>query len=377
LATTAIDRLRSMLNSVDEGFRLETDVVVKMLSTVYSIFVRQGEPIRDRDLLDGNTVRKMAAWLESHWDLIEGGLVGVGRQMVELDLKFNVHYRSMNALILIASWRLTYDFWAEQNGVPSQTRDILLQNGDRMLRRSAEYWMVLNQWAGTWSSGTDEATVDYSKRIADSAKQSSDTTHAQFHASACLRLAEWLIALGGKAKEFIESLQAEDRNTVGMYRVPLAIWQREEPKRSAAATCVLIGASTRKAPSIEVDHILPWGVWDGATKEGDSGELRTLGNSIGNCTLLSKTFNVTKSKKSLDTWLSELKTMDGFDPDAWKQALQIPAELAAVDQENARESIQEVCELIKKREWEIKSGLYTYIEKCKERVLTSGEDQTP
>jgi hypothetical protein len=364
-AIKAIESLRSALNALDNNLRLETDAVVRMLSTSWSVFERDGAPVRDRDLLDGKTVRAMAAWLKASWDTLHLGLVGVARRLVELELRFNVHYRSVNALTLLANWRLTYDLWALKHGLGSQARDVLLANADRALKQHAEHWMILSQWSGRWARGTDAAVANYMKRLADLYKHATTLSDENtFHIRMKDELRAWLRELQPDALDFVNTLKAEDRQTVGMYRVPLTLWQRQDNARQEAASQALVAVSTRKVPDIEVDHILPWSVWDKLTTGASEQELRDWGNSIGNCVLLTKTFNISKGTKTLDEWLAELQGLEHFDAPRWKRALCIPEEMAQFRQAADNGAPQKLAKLIQDRENLIKAGLREYVESC-------------
>lgn len=165
-AVSEIDLLRQRINAADENLRLGSDGIVKMLSTAWSVFQRDGAPVRDRDLLDGVTVRALATWLESHWAVISTGLAGVTSTLQNLGLRFGNHYRSINALTLLAIWRLSYDLWVANQAISSQDRDLLLKNADLHLERYAEAWILFSQWAGNWAQRTDDTVTGYMKSLA-------------------------------------------------------------------------------------------------------------------------------------------------------------------------------------------------------------------
>lgn len=362
-AADAIEKLRKALISADEELPLKTDGVVKMLSLLWSVFERNGVPVLDRDLLDGFTVQAMAQWLESHWGMIENGVPGICELVGQLGIKFNLQYRSINALTLIAGWRLATDLWTERQELKPQHRDVCLKVADDLLTRYVESWLVLSQWGGLWSKGTDEATADYAARLSSCIRNSYHKTDYSLASGAFeAELLSWLADLRVPAKEYVRNLRADDRNAVGMYRVALTIWQRLEESRRFAANRVLTASSTRKAPSIEVDHVISWKVWEALTEAEDKDELKDYGNSLGNCLLLTKTFNITKGKKTLDAWLTELKDISEFDADKWKRSLEIPADMAAILTDGSTDSLRGLCNLIEVRERSIKSGLESWVD---------------
>jgi hypothetical protein len=175
-------------------------------------------------------------------------------------------------------------------------------------------------------------------------------------------LRTWLTELRNDALEFVGTLKADDRQTVGMYRVPLALWQRQDNARQKAAIQTLVAASTRKVPDIEVDHILPWSIWNALTSGDSEQDLRDWGNSIGNCLLLTKTFNISKGTKTLDEWLAELQDLEGFDATHWKRMMRIPVIMARFDYGEGKAALQRLVKLIRARERVIKAGLREYVE---------------
>lgn len=357
-AVSEIDLLRQHINAADENLRLGSDGIVKMLSTAWSVFQRDGDPVRDRDLLDGVTVRALATWLEKHWFVISTGLAGVTGSLQNLGLRFGNHYRSVNALTLLAIWRLSYDLWVSNQTISSQDRDLLLKNADLHLEHHAEAWILFSQWAGNWAQRTDDTVSGYMKGLAACLKQCGQVDYNQFHKVMKALLCDWVSGLQEKTIEYIDRLQADDRGSVSSYRVALALWQREDAARNSASQVSLKAICTRKQPDIEVDHIVPWSHWESLTDSEQLSKLRTVGNSIGNCTLLSKTFNVTKHAKPLDTWLSELQPMEGFDPCQWKHDLWIPSMMAgSVDQSN----LHKIARLILLREKKIKMDLKRFV----------------
>jgi hypothetical protein len=60
--------------------------------------------------------------------------------------------------------------------------------------------------------------------------------------------------------------------------------------------------------------------------------------------------------------LAELEGMHDFDVDEWKQRLEIPSELAAINKDVPVGALENVCALIKTREESIKSQLVAGID---------------
>lgn len=360
-AVNEIEKLRRNINATDENLRLGSDAIVKILSIAWSVFERGGRPVRDRDLLDGRTVRELAEWLKAHWQVISPALAGVASFIQNLGLKFNLHYRSINAFTLLAIWRLSYELWVETYIPTGQNRDILLSNADLQLENQAESWMIFSQWAGKWAQRTDDTVEAYMRSLATCWQQGNILQQDAYHELMIQTLASWLTGLKDEALRYIDKLEVDDRARVSTYRVAINLWQREDTKRAAASKVVLCALSTRRQPDIEVDHIVPWSRWEQMTRDNKFEDARIVGNSIGNCSLLTKTFNVTKNAKSLDEWLQNLKPITNFDSDQWKRDMWIPKGMADLD---ADSKVNSLVRLIKLREKKIKEDLKNIIVKA-------------
>ena len=114
------------------------------------------------------------------------------------------------------------------------------------------------------------------------------------------------------AVNFLSTLDVDERHQVRFYYTALWLWNRLDKKRWKSAKLALRQQSKRKG-IIEVDHIVACQLWDRKLKvlgtvEDDEkiSELATKINELGNCMLLEKNFNISKSDKPLGDFLSDI-----------------------------------------------------------------------
>src|SRR5208283_5383548 len=85
----------------------------------------------------------------------------------------------------------------------------------------------------------------------------------------------------------------------------------------------------KSKPTIEVDHIVSYAFWEkkiaNAENESDDDAI-ALVNRLGNCALLEKNFNISKSDRGLKSFLAQIHEViqKKIRIDAWCAALEIP-----------------------------------------------------
>ena len=142
----------------------------------------------------------------------------------------------------------------------------------------------------------------------------------------------------------LASMNADDRQQVRTYYTGLWIWNRLEQKRWEKAKLALRQESRRRN-FLEVDHIVAWDLWrsklDAVRVQLQSGgvnpdqpdidELAPKCNELGNCMLLEKNFNISKSNKPLAEFLEDAPEFKESELtiDEWASALDL--EMAQVD----------------------------------------------
>lgn len=326
-AEEAITKLSNVCVQADSGLNLAPDEIVKALSFIWSVFGidRKGALVRDRDLLDGATVRSMADWLYDEMDAVNKAFEVTMDTLAEQGLMFGEVYRSVNALTVLLACATGFELLRKR--LQTCTTEELASSiaMQLFLRSTSQPWFVLSQWAGEWTKGTDETMAAYAKALSEkwsALERETLLAEAQRSWSAVFRPSFQI--LQPKAAAYIKSLEFEERGQVRGYRLPLWLWNRLNDARAEYSGLVLRD-HTKGKTSVEVDHIVSWNLWEQAFV--NNADVLKVANRLGNCTLLEKTFNISKGKESLETWLNKIAD---FPSAEWKSSLKIPELMANV-----------------------------------------------
>jgi hypothetical protein len=157
---------------------------------------------------------------------------------------------------------------------------------------------------------------------------------------------------------------------VGLYRNLLWVWHRLDSDRWEKSQVQLrVGKSKANA---EVDHVVSFALWEKKLQSGlpkeipEQEEALSLANRLGNCSLLEKNFNISKSDKTLKLFLSQIHEVreNKIRIDAWCAALAIPQALLDPSVAN----VDEIMEAIENRDKEIRTDLADFVRGQRVRV---------
>ena len=98
------------------------------------------------------------------------------------------------------------------------------------------------------------------------------------------------------------------REQVSQYLFPLWVWHRLDAARSEHSKLVL--QDGKKAPSTEVDHLVAARAWERLLEplvNEEREEYAATANDLGNCWLMDKNFNISKSDGSLEAFLKKVE----------------------------------------------------------------------
>ena len=127
----------------------------------------------------------------------------------------------------------------------------------------------------------------------------------------------------------------------------------------------------RQKGDLEVDHTVAHALWERKVKamppkdDDEEQELMQVINDLGNCSLLEKTFNISKSSRTLKEFIGEVHEFrEGtIDPVKWREALGIAVEMF----DPTVASVVEIREEIEKRDEAIRTELTAFVEGKRER----------
>ncbi|HTQ06647.1 MAG TPA: DUF262 domain-containing protein [Polyangiaceae bacterium] len=302
------------------------DELVQAVSVFWSILCNDGKVLGPKDLLRGETVSPMAQELVTRWDVIATNFERCAEILEDVELEYSNQFESLNAVIVLAAWRLTGAQWLATSELRHMQRDAFAKTLDEITLASAERWIAGSHWAGRWRAG--RALEGYAKDLATDwgslQAKVDDTAAITIFES---RMNAWLSELVTDATSFVSNVRAERREDVRVYFLPLWIWHRLEARRAECSNLQL--PKTRKVLQLDVDHIISVDYWkknflEEATSEESEDRIAAM-NEIGNCFLLEKNFNISKSAQVLLDFIGQLHEIGSakLSLKDWREALSI------------------------------------------------------
>ena len=374
-AAKCFDELREGLEDFD--LSLTTEELVSAVSFIWAVQFRSGKLLGKQDLLKGEAIRPMASQISENWPLVVEALTTVSAQIRDRRLRFGDHYQSLNAMQFLWAIYFSEAFWRKGRPLNELEKDALEKRLAAMFDELADRWLICSGWAGLWASGTAETMNGLAARLSNCVAGLSDVPHGS---TAIHRLQQHLeLEVHGLEKgavEYINTLRAADRKQVRNYYSALWIWNRLEMSRWANAKLAL-REKRRKPSTLHVDHVVAWGLWRKKLQNQEEVSLEPqaipnpeeqeqIVNSIGNCLLLEKNFNISKSDKPLNSFLNnvhEFKTGQ-LAVDNWAAALDL--NMAQVD--SAATPATDLASLFASRAEKIRSNLVEFVRGSKARI---------
>lgn len=314
-----------------ERVDLQIDELVGSVSLIWAILFNDGKLLTDRDLLQGDKVRPMAKDLSANWHVISNSLTRGATCLDDIGVHYGVTFNSINSLSLFWASIVLAEKWDSAAGLSVPARDAFDKLLDEQIRSFADRWILLSQWAGRWGTASGKVLAAYAQGLAEDWATIRDTHVVEDVLEAlATRFEKWLADLRRDASAFIQNINVEERTSVRQYFVPLWLWHRLDKKRSIFSQKPLKHDPKKKGVKSEVDHIVAVKIWEdklleGATKQDITDEEIGEINHVGNCILLEKSFNISKGKSSLRSFLlqvHEFKTAK-ISLQEWAKALAI------------------------------------------------------
>jgi hypothetical protein len=139
-------------------------------------------------------------------------------------------------------------------------------------------------------------------------------------------------ALEADAINGIQTIQVRRRELVRVYYAPLWVWHRLDAKRWKMSKIQLRSAQPG-AMSLDVDHSVAHAIWERKIEQGlptgvtEKDEALAIVNQLGNCSLLEKSFNISKSDRTLRAFMEEVHEFKEDKPllNEWAAALGVAA----------------------------------------------------
>jgi len=285
----------------------------------------------------------MAANVSMNWHLVVDAATRISAHAKDRGLRFREHYQSVNALSYLWAWYFIALHWGSQRKLKETDKDALEKRLAESLDKYMDRWLICSQWAGVWASSSAASLGKYASGLAACAQGLGENPDVISASNALAGQIEAdLKEIEQAAVNFLSTMNADDRQQVRTYYTALWLWNRLDKTRWDSAKIALRQKSRRKS-GVEVDHIVSYDLWnnklaalpdtppaiDGELLGFQIEDLRPRVNEIGNCMLLEKNFNISKSNSTLKNFLESVHEFK-------EQKLKLPDWAAALDLDMAQ-----------------------------------------
>lgn len=366
--------LQAELNS--QGLELDIDGLVSSVSFIWAVIHNGGKVLTNRDLLQGDIIRPMGATLSGDWDLLAATISNVARIVKERGLIDGKVFGSINALAVF--WAVAYQFTRRGNALVVEylERDSMQREADRLICLYLDRWLAASTWAQRWAISSAKVLPNYAQELAsDEPSYAAATTIAAAATVHQRQLSALIDGVRADAEEHITNrLGVEDRGQVSQYFGPLWLWHRLDSQRwNSSKQQLQIGKAKAE---IDVDHVVSVKIWnnrdipDGVIPEEESHD--SVINSLGNCVLLQKSFNIIKSADPLRTFINKVHGFKGSpeNVEPWANKLGITKNLLDGNSSDIRQMVNDV----KARDAGIRADLIKFLRGETTRVDPLGAD---
>jgi hypothetical protein len=358
---------------LDLRLDLELDELVRAASFVWSVSSNEGRLLANSDLLKGDVIRPMASALSRRWNTVQSSFISGANALAQRSLDYGPrgHFSSLYALAVLWAWLYVAELWKADHALTELDRDDFEKRCSSSVATYVDRWIMCSQWAGVWSESSTTKVEMYAKDLTELLKTVANSNSAsQVHGKWDECFKKFVENLTADATSNLSTVIASSRERVGLYRNFLWVWHRLDTDRWEKSQVQLrVGKSKANA---EVDHVVSFALWEKKLQSGlpkevpEQEEALSLANRLGNCSLLEKNFNISKSDKTLKSFLSQIHEVreNKIRIDAWCAALAIPQALLDPDVAN----VDEINEAIENRDKEMRSDLADFVRGQRVRV---------
>jgi hypothetical protein len=322
----------------------------------------------------------MADNVSKSWHLVVDAASRISAHAKDRGLRFREHYQSVNAISYLWAWYFIALNWAAQRKLSVPQQDALEKRLAESLDKYMDRWLICSQWAGVWASSSATNLTKYASGLALCAQDLVGNHDLGSAVNAMsTRIETDLQEIEQAAVNSLATMNADDRSQVRSYYTALWLWNRLDKTRWNSAKLALREKSRRKN-SIEVDHIVAWDLWkskvevlskaspgiDGGSNERSVEELMSEVNELGNCMLLEKNFNISKSNTGLKTFLDGVYEFKDKKQELADWAAALELDMAQVDCNTT--SVDRLQQLFSARSQLIRRDLEKFIRGTKDRI---------
>ena len=324
--------------------KVEIDDLVRLISFIWSINENNGKILDSNELLKGDKVRPMANYISENWLTINANIISALTLINTRELSENIE--SFNSVIVFIAWyTIVYQFLNKFDGMKVPERDSLEKEIALIAKTFLDRWIFSSMWSKVWADSSAQSFQNfaYDLKSINEALKNCDKTN--FTSTVSTSVTTILARISDKAILHVNTFNVYDRRKVSMYYYILWIWHRLYKTRWDRSTISLRIGRTRL--KWELDHIIADAWWKKKVEEevqkklpafkGTDEEKEQLApdgfdnkdeaiafiNILGNFSFLEKAFNISKSQKSLWSFLEQIhEFQNGIESrDDWEKSL--------------------------------------------------------
>ena len=364
---------KNLLEWINEAevMEISLDELVRVVSNLWALRHNHGVPLESSDLLEGEKVAPMAGDISREWNVIEDSIKACVEQMQYQDLQFgqNRWFNSLTSFSFVVAMHLRW-----QHGLAEISGEADRHNAEErfaaIMKHFTGRWLFNSTWSGVWADSSRDETRQLFTLLHEKLFPPTDADVLE-----CLESTQaWMLSrVTNAAAETLERFEVSSPRSVSRYYPLLFLWTRLDEARWQHAGLPLRVASRRRS-SLEVDHIVASSFWveviNTARTNGQIGMDEERGlegqiNQIGNCMLLEKNFNISKSNRPLSDWLDEIDSMgDEVVRNEWLDSFHIDECMSGP----ANRSLTELVETFEARTEAIRKEMVEYVRGERERV---------
>jgi hypothetical protein len=339
---------------VDRGFQLETDEIVRLVSFLWAVEYRNGILLDSKDLLKGEIIRSMANSVATAWSKLNPQLERGADLIKERDLLQS--QASFNAIIVFLTWyQLSFDrFAAISSGVSLIERDSLEKSLDLLASQFLDRWVFGSQWANVWGDGAVISFQNFASDLNDLYVKLKGCQASTLITTVREGVEKLMDRVSIKAIEHISNIAVGDRKRVHIYYPMLWVWHRLEQVRWTYSS-VSMRTGRKRVTKLEVDHTVADALWKRLVTQELEVKLSTFSgtdeekamvapadfatvsdaiafiNLLGNCSLLDKSFNISKSDQPMWDFIQDVHEFKKgtINRDEWENALSLSQSLTS------------------------------------------------
>ena len=345
----------------DREFNVEIDDIIRLISFVWAVEWNSGKLLAHTDLLKGDVIRPMAANVSTTWKKFEPRVV----QCTEfIKNRFLVENQgSFNAIIVYLTWyRMVFDrFDTIASSLSVTERDGLEKQLNERAVRFLDRWIFGSQWAGVWSVGAVENFQKFATDLNSIFEKLKTTPSGTLIVTVDDSINVMMARVSEKAIDQIRNVLVRDRRRVSTYRSYLWVWHRLEVDRWQYSS-IPMREGRKRTSKLEVDHTVANTWWERLVAQliqakqttfvGTEEEKKLIApdefesssqayefiNMLGNCSLLEKSFNISKNDRSMRNFLEQVHEFKSGEKqiEIWENALSLNSTLTSPDESNLK-----------------------------------------